>query len=362
MKKRLIYSSLIISIVAVLAVSTPSRLRYLTLDTLSSLKEPFFDYHLGDCYFKGRGVDRDLKQAEFHYLEAAKRNHAKAMYKLGNLYSHRHGMQRGVEIEDEFWESIPLDYEKALTWYTLGGNRGSRSAACRVAYFNAMGYSVPVNYKKAFLIYQSLAYEGVAPAQCWLGYFYSHGAGWDRNVHHEPGTWDWIEKNYTKAIKWYKKSAKQGFCIAQIRLGYLYVHGGDLFEDNIICDDDESLKKAFKWFRKAAIQGNELAQSWLGYLYGMGKGTPQDYSQAFKWYMKAALRGYFLAQRWVGSMYEFGIGVSQNEDKAIEWHTKAAAQGDLIAFRYANSLRLTKGLPPLSKSYLQANLREIFPR
>lgn len=93
------------------------------LQNLTFLKTPEIDYRLGHTYFKGVGIDQNLKQAEAWYLKAAERGHAKAMYKLGNLYSHRYGMEKGLEKHPEFWSDIPLDYQKAIKWYKLAAEK-----------------------------------------------------------------------------------------------------------------------------------------------------------------------------------------------------------------------------------------------
>ncbi len=338
MKKRLIYSSLIISILAALIVATPPRLRYLALHSLASLESSSIDYHLGDCYCKGRGVERDLKQAEHHYLKAAKRNHAKAMYKLGNLYSHRHGIQKGQEVEEEFWQDIPLDLPAAIKWYGYAAELCYPSAYVRLGYLNRNGVGMPLNYPQAFYWYRKAAKAKSKNGYVWLGYFYSHGLDRDSEWEHLSNCWAKIPENYPKALKFYLKVAQAGWRSAQYLVGFFYSHGAMNSNSPLTCSLQEipgvplDYAKAVFWFTKAAEQGHKIAMRKLGYLYlHGGYGIQQNHEKAFAWYQKGANHCDAVSMRKLAYCYEDGIGTKEDIYHALEWYDKAAQCGDEVA-------------------------------
>ena len=339
MKKRLIYSSLIISILAALIVASFPRLRYLTLHSLSSLESSSVDYNLGDCYCKGRGVERDLKQAEHHYLKAAQRNHAKAMYKLGNLYCHRHGIQKGQEVEEDFWRDIPLDLPAAIKWYGYAAHQECPQAYVRLGYLNLEGVGMPINYRQSLYWYRKAAKAKRSRGQGWLGYFYSHGLDREQEWEHLKNyCWDDIKKDYAKALKWYLKAANQKLEIAQYMVGFFYSHGAlndpnspnspILFIPGIPLD----YREAAYWYKKAAQQGHRIAMRKLGFLYlHGGYGLQKDLQKAFSWYLKGAWAQDEVCMRKVAYCYEGGLGVEQDTALAIEWYKKAAQRNDLLS-------------------------------
>ncbi len=116
---------------------------------------------LGDAYFYGEGVKKDLTKAVHWYTKAAEQGHATAQNNLGYAY------QNGIGIEK--------DPAKAVYWYTKAAEQGN------------------------------------AAAQFNLGYVYENGKG--------------IEKDLAKAAYWYTKAAEQGNATAQISLELLYKNG-----------------------------------------------------------------------------------------------------------------------------------------
>ncbi len=374
MKKRLIYSSLIISILAALMVATPPRLRYLALHSLSSLESSSIDYHLGDCYCKGRGVERNLKQAEQYYLKAAKRNHAKAMYKLGNLCSHRHGIQKGQEVEEEFWQDIPLDLPAAIKWYGYAAELCYPSAYVRLGYLNRNGVGMPLNYPQAFYWYRKAAKTGNVNGCSWSGFFYSHGLDRDSEWEMIPNCWSSIKKNYRKALKYYLKAARKGSKNSQYMAGFMYANGEEKLGYGpemlpIRClrlvGVPLDYRKAAFWYTKATEQGHKVAMRKMAYFYHRGNYTvPQDFARAFKWYIKAARQGDIVSMRWVGLCYEKGTGVEQDDLLTIEWYTKAANFGDvdaqraLAGFYYRKSFGFEEYLKLAFEWYMEAAVQK----
>ena len=357
------YLLCIFSVLAVL-VALP-RVYFLTIHKLAHMGHIASFKRLANCYFKGKGTAPDLLQAKYWYEQAALERDTKAMYRLGHIYSHAAGILRGSlkKAPPSFWDAVPLDYDKAMQWYTLAAQRGNASAQCRLGLMYRRGLGVPRDYQKAFQWYSKSAEQGVGVAQSWLGYFYSHAVGIQYLDEKISGFWDGVEKDLKKAVAWYTKAAEQGGSPACSRLGHLYSHGEDgalLWHDLFdIANKNElmqiewyikayllnqrdylqdagdgerfagvgkDLQKALYWYKKSADRGNEVAQARLGYFYATGRGVPQDLGEAFELYKKSAEKGNLLGQMRLAVCYEEGEGVAQSYDKALEWYTKFAEQ------------------------------------
>ena len=134
---------------------------------------------LGDCYYYGKGVDRDYENAVHWWVNAAEQGNARAQHNLG--YCYYKGL--GVEQSDE----------KAIHWYMLAAG------------------------------------QGYADAQYNLGYRYQHGVG--------------VAKDKAKAIHWYTKAAEQGNIDAQYNLALGYHYNANSYEiayyGHIVCGNVE---------------------------------------------------------------------------------------------------------------------------
>lgn len=223
---------------------------------------------LGECYYRGLGVEESKTEAVKWWQKAADQGHADAQIRLGDFYV----------------DSNKTESEK---WYNLGLEQ-----------------------------YRKLATQGNADALIKLGNCYYYGSG--------------VEESETEAKKWYnlalaqyRKLAAQGNADAQIKLAECYEYGNNGVE--------ESDSEAAKWYRKAAEQGNVQAQYQLGAAYNIGSGVEESEIEAMKWYLKAAEQGHAEAQYMHGEDYYHGSGVEQSDIEAVKWYRKAAEQGHVEA-------------------------------
>lgn len=127
-------------------------------------------YRLGEAYWKGKGLEKDIPQAFRWYGRAAEKGHVGAQYKLGVIY--------------ETGEGIKKNMQRAVEWYRLSANLGR-----------------------------------LPDAQFALGLLYFHGRG--------------VEQDYSEAFSWYEKAAKQGHHVAQHVLGAMYQEGWAVKKDLI---------------------------------------------------------------------------------------------------------------------------------
>ena len=245
---------------------------------------------LGNCYFDGKGVKQDNKEAVKWTRMAAGQGNVLAQYNMG--YSYYNGL------------GVPHDYREAVNWYKKSAEQGYAHAQFLLGLCYDNGQGVPHDYGEAVKWYKKAAEQGFARAQCNLGYCYEAGQG--------------VPQDYREAVKWYKKAAEQGDMYAQKNLGKCYYNGQGV---------QQNYGEAVKWYKKAAEQGNMYAQNNLGVCYHNGQGVPQDYGEAVRLYKLSADQGNATAQNNLGICYENGQGVQKDYGEAVKWYKKAAEQG-----------------------------------
>lgn len=295
----------------------------------------YAQYHLGYCYYYGKGVEQDYENAVYWYTKAAGAGEAFAQKDLGDCYAFGNGVERDIEKAaywyrrselEGYWlakgkaadlyynegkkyycgEGVEQNYENAIYWFTKAAKLGNEDAQFSLGVFYYNGK----NYKEAVYWFTKAAEIGDKDAQCFLGDCYYYGRG--------------INQDYKKAVYWYTKSANAGNIDAQYNLGNCY-HSGEGINQND--------KKAVYWYTKSAESGNIDAQNKLGNRYGYGEGVKMDYKKAVYWFTKAAEAGNEYAQYNLGRCYEFGMGIEKSFEKAIYWYKKAARNGNKNAVK-----------------------------
>ena len=181
---------------------------------------------LGDCYYCGEGVDKDMAKAVEWYRKAAEQGYAPAQNNLGDCYFFGFGVD-----EDE---------AKAAEWHRKAAEQGYAPAQYDLGNCYDDGLGVDEDEVKAAEWYRRAAEQGYAYAQDRLGDCYYNGEG--------------VAQDYAKAVEWYRKAAEQGNAKAQNNLGDMYYDGKGVAQD---------YAKAVEWYRKAAAQGNVYAREVL---------------------------------------------------------------------------------------------------
>jgi TPR repeat protein len=157
----------------------------------SDQQDPILWYLLGDAYHHGRGVKRDVVNAEKWYLKAAEEEYVKAICALASLLRHP--------------ECSRQQHEESVAWYRLAAELGSSNA------------------------------------MIWLGYAYGDGRGVEKNSRHAA---DWFIKGHelgeanaadlagrqlmetrelhTEAVKWLRISVANGKEISNYQLALIF--------------------------------------------------------------------------------------------------------------------------------------------
>jgi len=91
-------------------------------------------YYLGNCYYTGKGVDKDPAEAANWYRKAAGQGHPAAQYALGFCYAHGAGVKQS--------------HSMALMWYKKAAEAGHTAAINSVAWHYAYGGAAGVKRNK----------------------------------------------------------------------------------------------------------------------------------------------------------------------------------------------------------------------
>ena len=145
--------------------------------------KPWAHCILGDRYYYGKFVEKNMDKAIYYYNLAAEQGDPIAQGNLGRIY------QNG--------EGVPVDYDKALHYYKLSAEGGSAEAYTNIGFMYKKGYGVTQSFEKAFQYYKVAADKGDEVAQSNVGNCYYYGDG--------------VERDITLAIKYYTSSADQGY-------------------------------------------------------------------------------------------------------------------------------------------------------
>ncbi len=325
---------------------------------------------LGNAYFYGNGISRDLYSAFQWYFEAAEKGNPTAQFNLALCYDQ--GM--GTEINKI----------EALRWYKKASDAGVVQAKYNLAMyykdgekFNSDAGTVLLNADKpkALKLLQECSNASFAPANRELAKIYLDDKNPLKNkelgtklillavqendpealymlakiqlengtplkevfpyiktaaennivdsfetvgVCYETGTG--VNQDKEKAFEYYKMAAENNIVSAQVRLGEYYLNG-IIVKTNIW--------NSKYWFQKAAEQNDPYALFMLGSFAEQGIGETIDEKKALKYFMKSAQLGFPKAQYNL-AMYYANDKESQDEDPGMAylWLRKAALQDD----------------------------------
>lgn len=324
-------------------------------------------YTLGQKFFYGEGVPKDLNQAAYWTLKSVDELNVISMYQLSLIYdelgdneqvvhwtrlSAEGGLTEAIYnmgiIYTSGMNGVTKDISQAEFWFRKAAEKGYPEAQFQLA-----GIFIDrEDNEQAIYWLRQAAENGFGNAQAFLAHYYETS---------QLG----LKEDLEQATYWYHQAIESGVdnMYAQIRIGFKYVRGELEFE--------QDFKKAVYWFQLSADQGYELAQYNLAVMYFYGKGVPQDkekgmfylkqaaeqgydeaqfeigliyhkmnrHDEAFHWYSLAAEQGYAKAQTGLGLLYSTGNGTKRDKKKSKYWMQKAAEQGDDLAIKWLQDHR-----------------------
>ena len=144
--------------------------------------DPWAQYNLGEMYYTGQGVEKNLREAVKWFRKAADQEHAEAQNRMGDAYYNGWGVEK--------------NYKEAVKWYQKAATHESSDAqtAMGTLYYNGAG--VVKSYFNAFWWYSQAAEHGDVWALYYLGNMYRNGLG--------------VKRDIKKARELYEKASEQG--------------------------------------------------------------------------------------------------------------------------------------------------------
>lgn len=334
-------------------------------------------YDLGDCYYDGEGVEKNLPLAIKWMTNAADGGYVKAQAALGATYFQgMEGLDQNYALSEKyllmaakkdntdaqafisFLYIAMEEYDKALLWARKAAQMDHPQAYFALGRIYDEGLGVEVDHKEGLKWYEKSADRGDADAQNIVGNIYLNA--------------DYVENNSQKAFNYYQMAASQGHLWGMFNLGSCYVSGQgteidsqkagewfrkaaegglqeaiDTLNRNLCYKDDIPMTlpdpnvsqssgndtvyelpidKELKRWRKLAKDGDPNAMLQIGLYYHKGNGVNQNYAEASKWFRKAADLGNAEAQFQLGEKYIECYGCVQNYQEAAKWYRKAANQ------------------------------------
>ena len=325
---------------------------------------------LGNAYFHGKGIDKDMYSAFQWYFEAAKDNNPAGLFNVALCYD------EGIGTEENKIE--------ALRWYKKAADAGVLQAKFNLAMYYKDGSKFATDsgdillekdFQQSLKLLKECSNSGFPPAYRELAKIYLKGNNikQDKNlglkllesaankedpealyllakykiekgvdvgivfpmikkaaesnvvdsfeligVCYEIGRG--VPQNKDISIQYYKKAADAGVLSVQLRLAEYYLNGTIVNHD---------IWQAIYWYKKAAAQNDPYALFMLGTFADQGIGESINKKKALKYFMKSAKLGYSKAQYNVAEYYSQGIASEkESHGLACYWYRKAALQDD----------------------------------
>ncbi|OGT73873.1 MAG: hypothetical protein A2W76_03975 [Gammaproteobacteria bacterium RIFCSPLOWO2_12_47_11] len=280
---------------------------------------PDAQLELGDSYYQGNKVDRDLAQAFLWYRRAALQNKIEAQYNLGNMYR----MGEGTAQNDL----------EARNWYERAARQGHETARQNLEKLQHVVAEKPADNEVDRSAEQSIT--TTTETEDDKDGLFGFVGGLFKSDDDEDEIAEATTGN-TQAVAGMPEPASTKPITISIpgqsdyERGSAYTYGEGV---------PQNYNNAFKLFENAAMLGHASAQYQLALAYANGHGVAKNLPAAVEWYEKAARQGLTIAQRSLGNVYLNGDGVQPNRPLAFAWYSLLAEQGNVLDIHRRDSLR-----------------------
>ena len=312
-------------------------------------------FNVALCYDQGLGVETNKLEALTWYQKAAKSGVIQAKfnlaiyYKTGELFTTDTGK---VRLKKNIVKSINLLKEIS--------NAGFAPAQRELSKLYFAGTEIKQDHNKAILLLEKAAYSMDAEAMYLLAkeYLQSNKPDMKKIIpllnfasdNSVPEAQEMLgslyecgkglPRNKQMALSLYKNAASKGLVTAQLRLGDCFSNSGSKYFD---------IQKAKQWYNAAAKQDSYYAIFLLGTYADQGIGEKVNKKIAARNFIKAANGNYPKAQYNLGNFYANGFGVEKDINMAFYWYKKAALQNEPKA-QYEVGIYYLKGIS-VDKNY-----------
>lgn len=178
---------------------------------------------LAECYFHGRGVERNHSKALDLYTKSANLGYKISYIALGHFY------EKGIVVDK--------DEKKSITLYRQAAFAGWRDAYVHLGKCYLFGIGTEQNIETAINWLEKAANLGHDIATIWLGDIYYY----------------YLEK-YEIACEWYKKADDMKMAGGALGLGHCYRNGHGITKNE---------EKALEYYKKAYQAGLEEAKQYI---------------------------------------------------------------------------------------------------
>ncbi|MEO0438970.1 MAG: hypothetical protein AAF098_18950 [Pseudomonadota bacterium] len=299
-------------------------------EVAADLNDPYAVASLAKLYHNGwAGAAKDTHRAAamvlsvLETLQEKSQHHPRYAYALGYLYSSGIGVAK--------------NQERAVELYRSAANEGYAAAQYNLASLSWVGEGMPKNEEMAFNLHLSAANQGHLSAMSWVGRAYRFGWG--------------VEASSADAVEWLRRASSSGSGVAAYHLGRMYADSSLEYYD---------LVAATKYYALAHELGEVLGTERFAHALYYAKGVPEDKDEAVELWRRAADAGSSnaAANLWSAFFYSERSDERIREDEAIRYLKKAAEEKNSYALKKLSYvLRVGAGVPvDLVESFMIAKL------
>jgi TPR repeat protein len=286
---------------------------------------PEAQYHLAVFYSSTKELDKAIN----YYKLAADNGHPMSKCCLGEMYFRGNGVEKNLEIAENLVKPIAdlgyfaaklllseiywsqKRYPEAVTYClkNLQENYGEVYNMLGNAYTSGKG--IDEDQEKAFYYYDLAAKQNLPYAQFMVGQYYFFGRV--------------VKQDEARGFALFEKAAAADVAQAQYVLGQCY------FSGKIVTKNEAT---GLIFFEKAAVGGNSNAQFFLAKRHYYGIGVEKDIVKGLEFFEKAAAGGNPEAKFILGEGYYFGEDIEKDEIKGYKLCKEAADAGSVNALYF----------------------------
>ena len=269
--------------------------------------DPSAQYLVGRNFFKGKSVEKDIKEAIKWFEMAAKQNHIRAQYQLGKIFLYGEGIKPNLSQAYYYLskaaEKNHLDSQYELGNYYLQGEPNQRQYAKAVKWFRR---AAARDHVRSLYALGKLVYEG-------------------KGTDPDPG----------EAKRLLRLAAESGLLEAANYLNQL-----ENEDQSVLANINGDKQNVFDGLDKTLHSPNDYYKQGIAFLTGdYGDNKENALRKAALYFQKASEQNHGKAQYQLAKLYSQGIGVEQNEKLHRQWLTKAADAGVQSAIRDLRNLQ-----------------------
>lgn len=270
---------------------------------------------LGNMYYKGDGIDKNIVEACRLFKAAGVQHSAVAAWNAALCYKNGEG--------------APRDYGRAVYWLSIASKSGLQKLVQKQlletdinkkGWRNSLFYTYihglalcctePANFAAAEKDFRQCQKAGLVEGTVMLGVCYANRR--------------WSKANIKKAIKYLETGVNEGSPMALYELGRIYETGNGVVIN---------MRKAIGLYETAATKHYGPAICHLGDIYceGLG-GVSKDITKGTSYYLRAYLEGYMTSTAYVNlaNAYEHGLGGVKRDPIKAEALRKVAFTKDPV--------------------------------